>query len=50
MEKLRPKIIIEDYKNYFNYKKNDTNLNIRFNRVAFIFFFFFIVYLIYSLI
>jgi cell division protein FtsI (penicillin-binding protein 3) len=49
MEKLRPKIIIEDYKNYFNYKKNDTNLNIRFNRVAFIFFFFFIVYLIYSI-
>ena len=49
MEKLRPKIIIEDYKNNFNYKKNDTNLNIQFNRVAFIFFFFFIIYLIYTI-
>ena len=47
MEKLRSKIIIEDYKNNFDYKKNDTNLNIQFNRVAFIFFFFFIIYLIY---
>ena len=41
MEKLRSKIIIEDYKNNFDYKKNDTNLNIKFNRVAFIFFIFF---------
>ena len=49
MEKLRPKIIIEDYKNNFDYKKNDTNLNIQFNRVAFIFFFFFIIYLIYTI-
>ncbi|WP_435087835.1 peptidoglycan D,D-transpeptidase FtsI family protein [Candidatus Pelagibacter bacterium nBUS_29] len=49
MKKLRSKIIIEDYKNNFNYKKNDTNLNIQFNRVAFIFFFFFIIYLIYSI-
>jgi cell division protein FtsI (penicillin-binding protein 3) len=49
MEKLRSKIIIEDYKNNFDYKKNDNNLNIQFNRVAFIFFFFFIVYLIYTI-
>ena len=49
MEKLRPKIIIKDYKNNFDYKKNDTNLNIQFNRVAFIFFFFFIIYLIYTI-
>ncbi|WP_435095993.1 penicillin-binding transpeptidase domain-containing protein [Candidatus Pelagibacter bacterium nBUS_27] len=47
MKKLRSKIIIEDYKNNFDYKKNDTNLNIEFNRVAFIFFVFFIIYLIY---
>ena len=40
MEKSKSKIIIEDYKNNFDYKKNDTNLNIEFNRVAFIFFFF----------
>jgi cell division protein FtsI (penicillin-binding protein 3) len=49
MEKLRSKIIIEDYKNNFDYKKNDTNLNIEFNRVAFIFFIFFIIYLIYTI-
>jgi cell division protein FtsI (penicillin-binding protein 3) len=49
MKKLRPKIIIEDYKNNFDYKKNDTNLNIQFNRVAFIFFFFFTIYLIYTI-
>ena len=34
MEKLKSKIIIEDYKNNFDYKKNNTNLNIQFNRVA----------------
>ena len=49
MQKLGSKIIIEDYKNNFDYKKNDTNLNIKFNRVAFIFFFFFIIYLIYTI-
>jgi cell division protein FtsI (penicillin-binding protein 3) len=49
MEKLRPKIIIEDNKNNFDYKKNHSNLNIQFNRVAFIFFFFFIIYLIYTI-
>ena len=49
MEKSGSKIIIEDYKNNFDYKKNDTNLNIEFNRVAFIFFFFFIIYLIYTI-
>jgi len=49
MEESRSKIIIEDYKNNFDYKKNDTNLNIEFNRVAFIFFFFFIIYLIYTI-
>ena len=49
MQKLGSKIIIEDYKNNFDYKKSDTNLNIEFNRVAFIFFFFFIIYLIYTI-
>jgi len=49
MEKLRSKIIIEDYKNNFDYKKSDTNINVQFNRVAFIFFFFFIIYLIYTI-
>ena len=49
MEKLRSNIIIEDYKNKFDYKKNNTSLNIEFNRVAFVFFFFFIIYLIYAI-
>ena len=49
MKKYRSKIIIEDYKNNFIYKKNETNLNIQFNRVAFIFFVFFIIYLIYTI-
>ena len=48
MENSRSKIIIEDYKNNFSYKKNETSLNIQFNRVAFIFFVFFIIYLIYT--
>ena len=49
MKQTRSKIIIEDYKNNFIYKKNETNLNIQFNRVAFIFFIFFIIYLIYTI-
>ena len=47
MKQSKSKIIIEDYKNHFIYKKNKTNLDIRFNRVAFIFFIFFVIYLIY---
>ena len=49
MENSESKIIIEDYKNNFIYKKNETNLNIQFNRVAFIFFIFFIIFLIYTI-
>jgi cell division protein FtsI (penicillin-binding protein 3) len=49
MKQSKSKIIIEDYKNNFVYKKNATNLNIQFNRVAFIFFIFFVIYLIYAI-
>ena len=49
MKKYKSKIVIEDYKNDFIYEKNVTNLNIQFNRVAFIFFAFFIIYLIYTI-
>ena len=49
MKQSRSKIIIEDYKNNFIYKKNETNLDIQFNRVAFIFFVFFIIYLVYTI-
>ena len=49
MKQPKQKIIIEDYKNNFDYKKSNTSLNIEFNRVAFEFFFFFIIYLIYTI-
>ena len=49
MKRSKSKIIIEDYKNNFTYKKSETNLNIQFNRVAFIFFIFFVIYLIYTI-
>ena len=42
-------IILEEYENSFSYKKSKSNLNIQFNRVAFIFFIFFIISLIYSI-
>ena len=43
------RIIIEDQENDFLYKKSKSNLDIRFNRIAFIFFIFFIISLIYSI-
>ena len=49
MEKMNSRIILEDYKNDFFYKKKKLNINIQFNRIAFIFFIFFIIYLIYSI-
>ena len=45
----KSKLIIEDYKNDFIFKKKENRLNIQFNRVAFIFFVFFIIYLIYTI-
>jgi len=41
-------LILEDYEIKFSYKKSKSNLNISFNRVAFIFFVFLIVSLIFS--
>jgi cell division protein FtsI (penicillin-binding protein 3) len=49
MTKLNDRIILEDYENEFSYKKNKSNLNIQFNRIAFIFFVFFAISLIYSI-
>ena len=49
MEKSKSKIILEDNKNNFSFKKSDTTLNIQFNRVAFIFFFFFVIFVIYTI-
>ena len=43
------RMILEDQHNEFLYKKNRSNLNVLFNRVAFIFFIFFFIFLIYSI-
>jgi cell division protein FtsI (penicillin-binding protein 3) len=42
-------IILEEYENEFSYKKSKTNLDIQFNRVAFIFFVFSMISVIYSI-
>jgi len=49
MKNSSSRIILEDQQNDFFYHKGKSNLNITFNRVAFIFFIFFIVSLIYSI-
>ena len=43
------KILLEETQNEFLYKKSKSNLNIKFNRVAFIFFVFFLISVIYSI-
>jgi len=50
--KMRDKknnIILEEYENKFSYKKSKTNLNIEFNRIAFIFFVFLFISIIFSI-
>ena len=42
-------VTLEEYENEFSYKKSKTNLNIEFNRIAFIFFVFLIISIIYSI-
>ena len=42
-------IILEEYENEFLYKKSKTNLDIQFNRIAFIFFVFLMISVIYSI-
>jgi cell division protein FtsI (penicillin-binding protein 3) len=42
-------IILEEYRSEFSYKKSKSNLNIEFNRVAFIFFIFLIISIVYSI-
>ena len=49
MNKKEFKIILEDNRSNFFYKKNKSNLKITFNRVGFIFFVFFLISLIYSI-
>jgi len=49
MSDKKSNIILEEYENEFSYKKSKTNLNIEFNRIAFIFFVFLIISTIYSI-
>jgi len=49
MSDKNQKIILEEYENEFLYKESKTNLNIQFNRIAFIFFIFLIISIIFSI-
>jgi len=49
IEKNSRNIVLEEYENDFSYKKSQSNLNIEFNRIAFIFFIIFTISLIYSI-
>jgi cell division protein FtsI (penicillin-binding protein 3) len=42
-------LLLEEYENEFLYKKSKTNLDIQFNRIAFIFFIFLMISIIYSI-
>ena len=42
-------VTLEEYENEFSYKKSKTNLNIEFNRIAFIFFVFLVISMIYTI-
>ena len=49
MSNKKNNVILEEYENEFSYKKSKTNLNIEFNRIAFIFFIFLVISIIYSI-
>jgi len=49
MRDKKNNVILEEYDNEFSYEKSKTNLNIEFNRIAFIFFVFLIISVIYSI-
>ncbi|MDC0043599.1 penicillin-binding protein 2 [Candidatus Pelagibacter sp.] len=49
MNNNHDRLVLENYENEFLYKKNKSNLNITFNRIAFIFFVFLMVCTIYSI-
>jgi len=49
MNDKKNNVILEEYENEFSYKKSKTNLNIEFNRIAFIFFVFLMISIIYSI-
>ena len=45
----KKKFVLQNNNDEFNYKRTDSDINIKFNRVAFIFFIFFIISIIYSI-
>ena len=49
MKDKKNNVFLEEYENEFSYKKSKTNLNIEFNRIAFIFFIFLVISIIYSI-
>jgi len=49
MSDKKNNIILEEYENEFSFKKSKTNLNIQFNRIAFIFFVFLFISIIFSI-
>jgi cell division protein FtsI (penicillin-binding protein 3) len=49
MNDKKSNVTLEEYENKFLYKRSKTNLNIEFNRIAFIFFVFLIISTIYSI-
>ena len=49
MSDKKNNVTLEEYENEFLYKKSKTNLNIEFNRIAFIFFIFLAISIIYSI-
>ena len=49
MNKISKKFVLQENNNEFHYQKNKSEVNIKFNRVAFIFFIFFCISIIYSI-
>ena len=49
MNDKNPRIILEEKQNNFLFKKNESKLNISFNKISFIFFIFVIIFIIYSI-
>ena len=48
MKNNNKNIVLEEYDGDFSYNKSESNLNISFNRIAFIFFIFFIILILFS--
>ena len=49
MSNNNERLVLENYDNKFLYEKNKSNLNITFNRIAFIFFIFLVICIIYTI-